>query len=59
MRYRKTVTEPRTRAAPRLGLRGLVDDFGSRTEDVVLTAGELHDTRPPVSRLETISIPVH
>lgn len=35
--------------APRRILRGLKEDFGDLTEDVVLLAGEIHLGRKPVN----------
>jgi hypothetical protein len=49
MDYLKSVVEPIKQLAPRTQLRGLVDDYDSKTEEVLLLAGETHLSRKPVS----------
>jgi hypothetical protein len=45
----KTVVSPIRQVAPRTSLRGLHDDYGHLTADVVLLEGEIHALRKPVS----------
>jgi hypothetical protein len=45
----KSVVFPIRQVAPRQTLRGLREDFGHLTADVVLLAGEVHNDRKPVS----------
>lgn len=45
---RKSVVDPITKVAPIHTMKGLVEDYGGRTEDVLLIGGELHDQRKPV-----------
>src|SRR5262245_3231544 len=49
MDYIKTVVNPIRQVAPRRSLRGLQEDYGNLTADVVLLAGEVHHDRKPVS----------
>ena len=47
----KSVIHPVLRqVAPRNSLRGLYEDYGHLTADVVLLEGEIHYKRKPVSR---------
>lgn len=48
MEYIKSVTFPIKQVAPRETLRGLWEDYGHLTEDVVLLEGEVHYQRKPV-----------
>jgi hypothetical protein len=49
MEYVKNVVQPIRQVAPRHILRGLQEDYGHLTADVVLLAGEVHYERKPVS----------
>jgi hypothetical protein len=48
MDFMKHVVYPIRQAAPRDTLRGLQEDYGYLTADVVLLAGEVHLWRKPV-----------
>jgi hypothetical protein len=48
MDFLKSVTEPIQEIAKRSSLRGLVDDYGHYTEEVLLLEGEVHLYRKPV-----------
>ena len=48
MDYLKSVVEPIKQVAPRSALKGLIDDYESVTEDVLLLEGEIHLYRKPV-----------
>lgn len=49
MDYVKNVVNPIRQVAPRRTLRGLREDYGHLTADVVLLTGEVHYERKPVS----------
>src|SRR5262245_56546017 len=49
MEYVKNVVNPIQQVAPRSSLRGLREDYGHLTADVVLLEGEVHSGRKPVS----------
>jgi len=49
MEFMKSVVYPIRQVAPRQRLRGLRDDYGHLTADVVLLAGEVHNLYKPVS----------
>lgn len=49
MDYVKNVVNPIRQVAPRRTLRGLREDYGHLTADVVLLTGEVHHERKPVS----------
>ena len=49
MDYIKSVAFPIRRVAPRNTLRGLQEDYGHLTADVVLLVGEVYYERKPVS----------
>lgn len=55
MDYIKSVAFPIRQVTPRQTLRGLQEDYGHLTADVVLLAGEVHYERKPVSCLPPIS----
>jgi hypothetical protein len=55
MDYIKNVVQPIREVAPRQTLRGLQEDYGYLTADVVLLAGEIHYERKPVS-YDTMSL---
>lgn len=48
MEWTKHVAQPIRQVAPRWSLRGLKEDYGESTADVVLLAGEIHLGRKPV-----------
>ncbi|THH21521.1 hypothetical protein EW146_g25 [Bondarzewia mesenterica] len=47
MDYTKTVSEPIRQVVPRSSLRGFVEEYADRDEDVVILAGETHLGRKP------------
>lgn len=49
MDYVKNVVNPIRQVVPRRTIRGLTEDYGHLTADVVLLAGEVHYERKPVS----------
>ena len=51
MDYLKSVVEPIKQVAPRSALKGLIDDYGSETANVLLLEGETHLNRKPVRGL--------
>ena len=48
MDYTKTVVDPIRQVVKRSSLRGFVEEYGDREEDVVIVAGETHLFRKPV-----------
>ena len=49
MELAKSVVMPIRQVAPRTSLRGLQEDYGHTTADVILLEGEIHSRRKPVS----------
>lgn len=45
----KSVTTPEEEFAPYSWMRGFVDEYGNRTENVVYLPYEVHDRKKPVS----------
>lgn len=58
MEWTKNVAQPIRQVAPRWSLRGLKEDFGELTADVVLLSGEVHLGRKPVIWLNLSWLPV-
>jgi hypothetical protein len=56
MEWTKNVAQPIWQVAPRLSLRGLKEDYGESTADVVLLAGEIHLGRKPVIWLRCLAL---
>ena len=49
MDHLKSTVGPQKQITPREHIKGLVDDYGDITEDVLLLEGETHLSRKPVS----------
>ena len=49
MDFLKSPVEPQKQITPREHIKGLIDDYGDITEDVLLLEGETHLYRKPVS----------